>query len=362
MHGVDCSLRRALSALFLATMIIELGGCAGGGGDLSGPEAPPGRRDEIVHEHLALGQSLIEQSRYAEALHAFDRALIRQPDHPDIHYHRGVALHRLAAQHQGGLTKEGNRLLSQATASYARAVELGSKDGRAYYALGHINTGGGHSEDTLRWMNRAIELDPDLTEAHYERARSLWGLGRTEEALQSFARVLELKPDFARAHMRRARLLAELNRFEEALRDHDRAIELAPDDSKVHFNRGRTLAKLGRHEEALEAHERAAELWPRFHGAHLGRGEAHEALGRVEEALQAYRRAERLDPYGRTVEPKENYNYMATLLKGRLLASLGRDQEALKAFDDVLATQPDNEEIKKEREDLQRKIRAEQNS
>ena len=358
MHSAGCWSRRALSALFLATMTVELGGCAGGGGDRSGAEGPARRRDELVHEDLALGLSLIEQSRYAEALDAFDRALTRQPDHPDLHYHRGVAFHRLAAEHQGGLTPEGDRLLSQANASYARAVELGSKDGRAYYALGHINTGGGHSADTLHWMNRAIELDPDLTEAHYERAHSLWGLGRTEEALESFNRVVELKPDFARAYMRRARLLAELNRFEEALRDHDRAIELAPNDSKVYFQRGRTLAKLGRHEEALEAHERAAELWPRFHGAHLGRGEAHEALGRVEEALRAYRHAERLDGYGRTVEPSENNNYLATLLKGRLLARLGRDQEALKAFDDVLATGHGNEETRKEREDLWRKTRA----
>ena len=149
--------------------------------------------------------------------------------------------------------------------------------------------------------------------------------------------------------MRRASLLSQLDRPEDALAAHDRAIELAPNDSKVHFNRGRTLASLGRHGDALRAHTRATELWSAFGAAHWGRGEALEAIGRHEEALEAYERAERLDPYGRTVEPEANTNYIASLLKARLLVRMGRFEDALKAFDAVLGTQPDREDIKQER-------------
>ncbi len=83
-----------------------------------------------------------------------------------------------------------------------------------------------------------------------------------------------------------------------------------------------------------------------------------EALKREAEALRAYETAERLDPYGRTVAPEANTNYMAVLLKGRLLARRGRYQDALKAYDAALGTQPDNEEIKKERRLVERKMRA----
>ncbi len=295
------------------------------------------------------GLRLLEESRHEGALLAFDRALVSRPDDPRIHYQRGVTLHGLAARHQGGLTKEGDQLLSQATAAYARAVDLGSKDARAYYRLGLINTGGGYSEETLQLMDRALELDPQYVEAHYDRARALSAVGRKAEALQAFDRTVALKPDFARAHMRRASLLSQLDRPEDALAAHDRAIELAPNDSKVHFNRGRTLASLGRHGEALKAHTRATELWSTFGAAHWGRGEALEALGRHEEALEAYERSERLDGYGRTVEPVANTNYMGSLLKARLLVRMGRFEDAVKAFDAVLGTQPDREDIKQER-------------
>lgn len=345
----------ALAAVCLLGFVVA--GCVGDPGDALLLE-PSAHREAAGPTDFERGLHLLENSQYEEALRAFDLALKDRPDDPAIHYHRGVAFHCMAALHQGGLTEEGDRLLTEANASYRRAVELGSTDARAYYDLGHINTGGGHSDETLQLMNRALGIDPNYIDALYERARTLWSLGRTDEALRDFDRVVELRPRFARAHMRRARLLMELDCPEDALAAHDRAVELAPRDSKVHFNRGRTLTRLGRYEEALESHDRAVELWPRFHAAHMGRGEALEALLRAEEALGAYATAERLDGYGRTVAPEANTNWMAVLLKGRLLARLGRYRDALKAYDAALGTQPRNQEISEERRVVERKMRA----
>ncbi len=104
---------------------------------------------------------------------------------------------------------------------------------------------------------------------------------------------------------------------------------------------GLALLEQERYDEALAVFNGVLDRDGEWHGALRGRGEALEALGYDEEALAAYERAAR-DPYRRPVEPAANSNYRINILRGNVLIKLERPNEALDAFDDALAMEPDD--------------------
>jgi len=199
-----------------------------------------------------------------------------------------------------------------------------------------------------------------------------------EQALVAFDRALGEGGDSVRLHFGRAVVLCELNRFEESAGSLRRAVEISPGIAEVHYQLGVVLEELGQDEEAVESFRKAVELKPDYPKAYKKLGLDLRKLKREEEAVQTYSRmGDTLVRLGREEEAIEAYSNMAVdLIKlvpeednqlthskidletlereqevldsyyamGSKFTELGRNEEALDAYEEILKIKPDDRE------------------
>jgi len=120
-------------------------------------------------------------------------------------------------------------------------------------------------------------------------------IGRAHEqaAVKVFMYTQDLKRDPANVDLRlsRGRALAELSRTDEAAADFKRVLELDPSLDIALFEMGTLLDGAERYAEALEWFERYAHAKPDSAGAHLWRGRTLAKLARDADAISAYARS-----------------------------------------------------------------------
>ncbi len=292
-----------------------------------------------------LGIRLSREGRHEEALRAFDRALKSPPGDSLVHAGRASALRGL------GRMSEAREAYAEERRTLALELEQRPDDAQGFFRLGMAYHGSGHHPEAIQAFDRGIELAPDHATAYLFRGISLAYLGRHRAALESFDGVIELDPGSGMAHTNRGWSLANLGRFEEALSTFDRVLEADPRSSDAYFNRGRALAMSGNYQEAVSAFDAAIQIGSRSRGAHRYRGEALEALGRYAEAQRAYYRAAGLGAYGEVIDPLQN-NPTLHFLRGRTFAKMGRDKNAVEAFDLAIRLRGDYPEASAARQEL----------
>jgi adenylate cyclase len=172
---------------------------------------------QSAEAHVAAGQGLAMEQRYADAATEFERAIALDPTFFDAHY---------------------------------------------YYARSCFKSG--DLEKSLRLFQQAQSVRPDDYQAVYLEALLLTKLGQHDEARRAYQRALEssnqyldLYPDDARTYVLGAGALARLGETERATEWADRAMSLASDDDAILYNAGCAFAVVGEEERALDALERA---------------------------------------------------------------------------------------------------------
>ena len=269
--------------------------------------------------HYDRGLALHRANRLAEALGAYDLALLAEPGHADALFNRGITLWALGRA-EDALASTDAALGAEPKhfeASFNRAVMLSQR---------------GRLEDALTACDRALSLKPDFAEGHSMRGGVLRELGRLDEALMSFDAALRLKPDNAAAHNNRGGLLQQMNRSDAALAAFDAALRCNPRHANAFYNRGLALETLGRMDEALKSFDGALASGLIHEELLVHRGDILWKLGRRDAAFRSFERAVATAPDG-----------VAARLKicGALYLS-GRMEDALAALDQVLALDPGN--------------------
>jgi protein O-GlcNAc transferase len=229
--------------------------------------------------YVAAG-ALFKQGLLQDALAAFDRLLLREPDH--------IA----------GITERGSVLLA-----------LKQHDA------------------ALTCIEKAIALDPRYAEAHLTRGAVYARLKRHDEAIGSFDHAVRLNPNLAHAWLGYGKVLFELRRFDDALIAYGRAEVLKSGLDEVWIARGNVFYEQRRYDEASAAYDKALALKTRSAEAWVGRGNVARELKRYDEALAAFDKA--LAFKAETAE--------AWLGRGNVLFDLSRFEAALAAYDKALA-------------------------
>lgn len=238
------------------------------------------------------------------------------------------------ADAQAGL---GNCLLRQnkfveAMAVLRQAVALDPTHAAAHDNLGSALQARGELPAAEASFRQAIVLDPNFIEALYHRGNTLLSLRRFDDAIASFDRALALQPDLAAALHNRGAALLELKRYDEALDSFDRTLQLAPRDARALANRGNVLLQLGRPADAIVSYDRALSVSPNFVDAIYNRGNALMKLGRHGEAIEGFGRALMLKPD----------LYEALYNRGTALLDLDRYDEAIANFTALLDHDPEH--------------------
>jgi tetratricopeptide (TPR) repeat protein len=250
-----------------------------------------------------------------------DRALSLDANNPLAYYARGY------------LNQKTDKP-DEAIADYTRAIELDPTFARAYYQRSRVlnypkNDFAGERRD----LDRAIELDPDLITARMARAGALYYASEEAAALPDVDYVLGIDPKHSGALHLRARIYVSLDRAADARRDFDAAATAAPDDRSILGDRAAFYIRQGDYTAALADADRLVALDGADPQLHTLRGFVLHALGREDEALAAFEKA-------LLIGGKELW--AARYGRGLVLVAQGRTQEAL---DDLLAAQAHPDDV-----------------
>ncbi len=197
--------------------------------------------------HNALGWTLFQDGRTAEAIPEYERALAADPNHAKAHNNLGLALVELGR-------------LDEAARHFQTSVEREPK-AEIYSDLGFTMARLGRTEDALADYRKALELDPKCPSAHVNLAVSFVQAGRLADAESHYRQALAGKPT-AETHNGLGYVLARQGRTDDAIAEFRSAIELDPKFAPAYNNLAEALVGQGKLDEAADAYRRSLAVKP----------------------------------------------------------------------------------------------------
>lgn len=331
------------------------------------------KKAEILRSLKRQNESI---AAYEKTLEAFNRRIEKDPKDADAWIGKGNALRYLGKW-------------DEARDAYNEAIEIDPQDYRAWGRkaevigrIGDINESmeaydktielipsnntreladywmskaevlgfaGSRWNEALTALNHSLELDPSSRVNWRFKAEILSSeLGRKDEAVEAFDESLKLNPDDAEGWQWKASLLTEMKRYNESLEAYDKAIELTPENDTKDlalnwFSKGWALNKTGRQEEARAALQKSLEYYDQAILKNAGdisllqqKGMALFELGRYDDAIEVY---------DQVLTDSHDIEFSATktsarIGKGDALRALGKNEEAISAYNKAIELGP----------------------
>ena len=176
-----------------------------------------------------------------------------------------------------------NRSVSKNPAAMSAQEHLAT--GRSYLLTGRIN-------DAISELSAAASLDPRLTEAHNLLGVAYDKKGLADRAKDSYERAVRQEPEDAQTLNNLGFSLYQNGNYRAAVDRLKRAAKLAPGDERILNNLGLALCRLGKFQDAYKSFARATDALT----GNLNTGRMLERFGRDDDAIRYYEEARRLDP------------------------------------------------------------------
>lgn len=235
---------------------------------------------------------------------------------------------RVHAVHGLILTAAGQPI--EAAEAYEQALALDPGNAESLYGLAMLEFGAGRGVAALERLNTVIQLEPTMIDAQRWRILILAELGETQAAIDSADSALAILPGSIEIIVARAAALRIAGKADAALADLNAALLRSPEHSRAWTEKGYALHALGRYVEGLDAFDQALEHDESLYALiGLGLAELDQGMGKA--ALAAFDRALLLNP--------ENFD--ACFYRAQTLEMLGDFEQALVAYEEVLARRPD---------------------
>ncbi len=319
-----------------------------------------------VQNHRALyglGLAYWQLRQYQDAVNYLTQALQIKPSYLLALARRGMAYRSL-------------HLTEQGTADFEQAIEIEPQDSEDWRgrALALVRLKGlKRYEEAIASYDKAIEFQPNNHHTWHDRGYALYLLKRYEEAIANYEEAIKFKPDYHDAWLDRGKALSCLKRYEEAVSSYQKAVEIRPDDPKaweIYSRELMELLKFGCGEVVLVSLNRACEINSNCYQVWFTRGHVLRHLKSYDEAVVSYEKAILIRPN----EPNAWSKYRIALLKflesgydqavitsldrtfnlqsncheawyvrGCILHQLGRYEEAIESYENLLAFQEDEQ-------------------
>jgi Flp pilus assembly protein TadD len=227
----------------------------------------------------ALGWTLFQEGRSAEAVTEYERALRVDPELVKAHNNLALALVELGR-------------LEEAASHYRSSLELEPK-AEIYSDLGFTMARLGHPDEARADYQKALALDPDCASAHLNLAVTFVQAGAFGEAESHYRQALPGRPT-AETHNGLGYALARQGRTGDAVAEFRKAIDVDPKYTPAYNNLAGALAQQGKLEEAAHYYELSLAEKPSA-AVYNALGVVLRGLGKTDEAAEQFAKAKALD-------------------------------------------------------------------
>ena len=257
------------------------------------------KRPENDRAHNNLGNALVDEGLFTDAIGHYETALRIKPDYPEAHSNLGNALLKVGrvadsiAECQTAMKQEpnyakghnnlGNALLEagripEAIKHYEAALSLKPDDARAHYNLGNAWLKAGRFSEAIAKYGETLSIQPNDAEARYNLGNALFASGQVTEAISQYQIALQLKPGYLDARTNLGNAFLQLDRLPEAMAQFEAVLQARPGSAEGHNNLGAVFFHAGRFQDARREFQAALRLKPDYADAlqNLAQTEAKE--------------------------------------------------------------------------------------
>ncbi len=268
---------------------------------------------------LKRGFEFEQAGRFQEALDLYLQVLRARPQAEGVYTFVGNA--------QAGLGR-----FEEALASYRRAARHDASDAGARFGAGNALYNLRRFSEAVEEYRAAARLRSDVPDIFASLSSAYYNLDRYTEATAAAREAVRIKPDFAVGYVNLSWYYSMTDQHRESLEAAQRGAELDPSNQMAHTNMCRAYNDLGQPAAAVTACERALRLKPEDGETLYYLGMARKALKRPSPELfsRALTQLEAAD------SPEVDFTYLA----GAAYSQLGRHDEAVAAYQRVLAERP----------------------
>lgn len=167
----------------------------------------------------------------------------------------------------------------------AKSAKEHVANGRSYLLNGQLN-------EAISELSTAVSLDPKLTEAHNLLGVAYDKKGLADRAKDSYERAVKVEPEDAQTLNNLGFSLYQNGNYRAAVDRLKRAVKLAPTDERFLNNLGLALCRLGKFQDAYKHFARAAGAFT----GNINTARMLERFGRDDDAIKYYEDARRIDP------------------------------------------------------------------
>lgn len=164
---------------------------------------------------IGLGQVRAHLGRHEEALDRFEAAIEVDPNRPEAHFARGLALEALGRP-------------DDALAAYFRSVELDPGSAPAIARIATLQLERGQPDQALVRLDQAVDLAPDDPEIRHRRGLAHLALKHNDLAIADLTSAASRLPDRADVLLHLAQALETDRKPAEALQAVERSLRLQP--------------------------------------------------------------------------------------------------------------------------------------
>ncbi len=202
-----------------------------------------------------MGDLLNEQGHYLKALLSYDKAILAEPNDPELYIKR-ARLHIKLNNHQAYIIGDYDKAIALQPRNTDYYIE------KARYIAGAVSNSSAKPDYTAAatTISEAIAFNKEKSELYYLRSKYLFGNGENLAALADINKAITMNPTNDKYLAQKGYINFMIGNYRNSLADYTRAIKLN-DQNPVYFEfKGHANYNLSRYPEAYDDYSVAIDL------------------------------------------------------------------------------------------------------